>query len=85
MKNFYIGDIISTIMILLVFVVIFYVMIKMIKKLKPLSSVASSPPEDTLLRQVDNLTSRVNSLELQVKELSESHHANQVVKTKKSP
>lgn len=44
---------------------------------------ASSPPEDTLLRQVDNLTSRVNSLELQVKELSESHHANQVVKTKK--
>ena len=64
MKNFYIGDIISTIMILLVFVVIFYVMIKMIKKLKPLSSVASSSPEDTLLRQVDNLTSRVNSLEL---------------------
>ncbi len=72
MKNFNIGDIISTIIMLLIFIAIFYVMIKMIKKLKPL---ATLPPQDTLLQKVDGLTTRVDNLELEVKKLSETHNS----------
>ncbi|MGE7090543.1 hypothetical protein ACQKII_03615 [Lysinibacillus sp. NPDC048646] len=72
MENFNIGDIISTIIMLLIFIAIFYVMIKMIKKLKPL---ATLPPQDTLLQKVDGLTTRVDNLELQVKKLSERHNS----------
>ncbi|MGN4127814.1 hypothetical protein ACMGD3_22855 [Lysinibacillus sphaericus] len=77
-----ISDILSTLLVLLLFMAIFFLMINKIKQLK-LS--APMPPQEPLERQVDDLTLRVNSLELQGKEMSKSHHANQVVKTKKSP
>ncbi|OEC03624.1 hypothetical protein GY31_01410 [Lysinibacillus sphaericus] len=56
----YIGDIISTIFILLIFIAMFFVMIKMIKNVK---STAVLPSRDKLQQQVDELTTRVQDLE----------------------
>lgn len=56
----YIGDIISTIFILLIFIAMFFVMIKMIKNVK---STAVLPSRDKLQQQMDELTTRVQDLE----------------------
>ena len=56
----YIGDIISTIFILLIFIAMFFVMIKMIKNVK---STAVLPSRDKLQQQVDELTTHVQDLE----------------------
>ncbi|MDM5247784.1 MULTISPECIES: hypothetical protein [unclassified Lysinibacillus] len=61
------GDIISTTVFLVIFFIIFFVMINMIKKMK---STAPLPPQQTLQQKVDDLSSRVKSLEQQVKDLS---------------
>ena len=60
-------DIISTSVLLVIFLTIFFVMINMIKKMK---STVPLPPQQTLQQKVDDLTSRVKSLEQQVKDLS---------------
>ncbi|MFJ7886527.1 FeoB-associated Cys-rich membrane protein [Lysinibacillus xylanilyticus] len=61
------GDI-STIVLLVIFLALFFVMINMIKKMK---STAPVPPQETLQQKVDDLTTRVTTLEHQVKNLSE--------------
>ncbi|QPQ31346.1 hypothetical protein [Lysinibacillus sp. JNUCC 51] len=61
------GDI-STTVLLVIFLALFFVMINMIKKMK---STAPVPPQETLQQKVDDLTTRVTSLEHQVKNLSE--------------
>ena len=66
--HFNIGDIISTLFMLVIFIAMFYFLIKMIKKVK--SAPLPFPPE-TLQQQVDELSMRVNDLENQVRELSE--------------
>ncbi|MGE7945477.1 hypothetical protein [Lysinibacillus sp. NPDC093688] len=66
MFNF--GDIISTTVILIIFFGIFFVMIHMIKKMK---STVPLPPEETLQQKVDDLTTRVKTLENRVERLSE--------------
>ncbi|WP_431807999.1 hypothetical protein [Lysinibacillus sphaericus] len=63
----HIGDIISTIFILLIFLAMFFVMIKMIKNVK---STSVLPSRDTLQQHVDELTTRVRDLEEQVHNLS---------------
>jgi len=65
--QFNIGDIISTLFMLVIFIAMFYFLIKMIKKVK--STPLPLPPET--LQQVDELSMRVNDLEKQVRELSE--------------
>lgn len=60
------GDI-STIVLLVIFLALFFVMINMIKKMK---STAPVPPQETLQQKVDDLTTRVTTLEHQVKNLS---------------
>jgi len=65
MFNF--GDIISTTVILIIFFGIFFVMIHMIKKMK---STVPLPPEGTLQQKVDDLTTRVTTLEHQMENLS---------------
>ncbi|MEB2299053.1 hypothetical protein LAV72_05375 [Lysinibacillus xylanilyticus] len=65
MFNF--GDIISTTVILIIFFGIFFVMIHMIKKMK---STVPLPPEETLQQKVDDLTTRVTTLEHQMENLS---------------
>ena len=67
MLQFNIGDIISTLFMLVIFIAMFYFLIKMIKKVK--STPLPLPPET--LQQVDELSMRVNDLEKQVRELSE--------------
>ncbi|MFB7159332.1 MULTISPECIES: hypothetical protein [unclassified Lysinibacillus] len=57
---FNLRDIISTTVLLVSFLAIFFVMIKMIKKMK---STAPLPPEETLQHKVDDLTTRVKTLE----------------------
>jgi len=59
---------ISTTVLLLIFLALFFVMINMIKKMK---STAPVPPQETLQQKVDDLTTRVTTLEHQVKNLSE--------------
>lgn len=61
------GDI-STTVLLVIFLALFFVMINMIKKMK---STAPVPPQETLQQKVDDLTTRVTTLEHQVKNLSE--------------
>jgi len=61
------GDI-STTVLLVIFLALFFVMINMIKKMK---SKAPVPPQETLHQKVDDLTTRVTTLEHQVKNLSE--------------
>jgi len=61
-------DLISTTVLLVSFLAIFFVMINMIKKMK---STAPLPPEETLQQKVDDLTTRVKTLEHQVENLSE--------------
>ncbi|MFJ8518655.1 FeoB-associated Cys-rich membrane protein [Lysinibacillus xylanilyticus] len=58
----------STIVLLVIFLALFFVMINMIKKMK---SKAPVPPQETLHQKVDDLTTRVTTLEHQVKNLSE--------------
>ncbi|MGE7908238.1 hypothetical protein [Lysinibacillus xylanilyticus] len=59
---------ISTTVLLVIFLALFFVMINMIKKMK---STAPVPPQETLQQKVDDLTTRVTTLEHQVKNLSE--------------
>lgn len=61
-------DLISTTVLLVSFLAIFFVMINMIKKMK---STAPLPPEETLQQKVDDLTTRVKTLEHRVENLSE--------------
>ncbi|MCY9548656.1 hypothetical protein [Lysinibacillus xylanilyticus] len=61
------GDI-STTVLLVIFLALFFVMINMIKKMK---STVPVPPQETLQQKVDDLTTRVTTLEHQVKNLSE--------------
>ncbi|MFJ5789645.1 hypothetical protein ACIP9G_06100 [Lysinibacillus sp. NPDC093197] len=66
--QFYIGDIISTIFILVVLGAMFFFLIKMIKIGK--STHLPLPPE-TLQQQINELKTRVKQLERQVQHLSE--------------
>ncbi|MFJ7406237.1 MULTISPECIES: hypothetical protein [unclassified Lysinibacillus] len=66
--QFYIGDIISTIFILVVLGAMFFFLIKMIKIGK--STPLPLPPE-TLQKQINELTTRVKQLERQEQDLSE--------------
>ncbi|KPN94739.1 hypothetical protein [Lysinibacillus sp. ZYM-1] len=66
--KFYIGDMISTTVLLCMFLAIFFVMIHMIKKMK---STIPVPPPPTMQQQVEDLTKRVTSLEHQVKNLAD--------------
>ncbi|GAB0169207.1 FeoB-associated Cys-rich membrane protein [Lysinibacillus sp. CTST325] len=65
---FNLGDIISTTVLFVIFLAIFFVMINTIKKMK---STVPLPPQETLQQKVDALTTRVTTLEHQVKNLSE--------------
>lgn len=65
---FNLGDIISTTVLFVIFLAIFFVMINTIKKMK---STDPLPPQETLQQKVDDLTTRVTTLEQQVKNLSE--------------
>ncbi|MFJ7666814.1 hypothetical protein ACIQXI_06885 [Lysinibacillus sp. NPDC097195] len=65
--QFNIGDLISTLFILVIFIAMFYLLIKMIKKVK---TTPLPPPSSTLQHQVAQLVIRVNDLEKQVHELS---------------
>jgi len=66
--KFYIGDMISTTVLLCMFLAIFFVMIHMIKKMK---STIPVPPPPTMQQQVEDLIKRVTSLEHQVKNLAD--------------
>lgn len=68
MLPFNIGDIISTLLMLVIFIAMFYFLIKIIKKVR--STPIPLPPA-MLQQQVDELSMRVNDLEKQVRELAE--------------
>ncbi|MFF2793671.1 FeoB-associated Cys-rich membrane protein [Lysinibacillus xylanilyticus] len=67
-QTFFNFGVISTTVLLVIFLALFFVMINMIKKMK---STAPVPPQETLQQKVDDLTTRVTTLEHQVKNLSE--------------